>query len=80
MRTPIAGACLPSIYIIANDGGYLPVFALAAAIFAHLALTAARMFALPAALIFRFLLGAGADGVAGAGAAALPLSFAHRAF
>ena len=35
------------------------------------------MAALPAALIFRFFLGAGADGVVGA---AFPLIFAHLAF
>ena len=59
--------------------GYFPVFALAAATFAHLALTAARMLALPAADIFRFFLGAGAELVAVVGAADLPFNFAHRA-
>ena len=65
--------------------GYFPTCALAASTFAHLALTAARMFALPAADIFRFFLGAGADveGVAGTTAlvaSAVPFFFAHLAF
>ena len=50
---------------------------LAAFTFAHLAFYAALIAALPAALILRFFLGAGAETVAAAGVAP-PFDFAHR--
>ncbi len=73
--------CIRALFGRSREAASFPQFEpedFAAFIFAHLALTAARMFALPAALIFRFFFGAGADGMAVAGAL-FPFSFAHRA-